>query len=1580
MSSAIPSGGGGGGGDAKSVASSKRCDLQSLVPQSKLETSIFNVSLLISQQIKDRNPFWTWVFTIVEDLQLLSFSLSTSLHPGLPTPVSLGLTLYLVPDSSNYTQYRFADGILVIILLATFALFGLAVVLMHTRTQVPTPFIWLLAHLHCALSTVLVIPTTQLLVTGLNCFNNGLLPGSMVECTSPTHVPFLVFNALVLVVYAPLAVGGLLLVLDASPSSTHPLAQPFGKVDARGKAARIAIAIAKVLLADLPSEGFKIAFLAFTLVGLGWMAVGLIHNQPYYDERMTHLRSAFAVGAMLAVATTLLVRIGVEGDPADWWILVLPTTLLGCILGALASHNAAKRQVIRTIALWKTLRPNSAITENLTMPAPSPTVGDASGPSKTLERCPFYNTPTVSQLMNPPPKVVPIPFPTIQTDTGTGTASRVLLYSSNPIAPPSPPTPRSGRVTRSDTFVPSSSRTSTPMGSSIIKPPSDNKSRSAQQLSSSARPPPRASSPPLAVAPDPNAMATRILQSLRQQGRRRSSIDSRARFPLLSEPPVMDSPYSTISPQPAHQQRRTSDSILGTSSTIVDPGHRTANATLSLVSHIVNPQVRDAHSHHQHKCTKAGDLTGQRIHKSPSIDTLTAVLEHRTPPRTNVFDSPSHVEVTIRFVRTYPTTKQLTVGFQLLERGLAEFPNDPHLLLVAIAYLSEFYGAEGQQAADLILRTLRETKCQRDMPLDLRYLLFVQDKRMAMAVTLGQMQGGGVRDRSAALDPRLKLVKRLHLMGLVMLRDVWEAIRQGSGVGVMSEAIARLAEYQASVEDGYQKLLARYPKEKQLLRAYASWLYWGQANQVAAAAVLDVAEEVETLESRVQAVAVPPSIPPSPTSQQVYELGQPTHSWDPPIKPAGAVAKKAIALGILSGHKHDDPYAEHGANLTLGNSVNFRSAGSLEQHQFSGVIQPPPPLESHDSFATSGTGGGGHDPITGAPLTGSQTSGTSAARTQRKKTALRKRVGQAIEEPLNQTRSLALSWLVFVGSVVVGFVLCHNLYFKTTRFLATEFAVARDVRRECRSIIENTRLMTFESLPTGTRRGFSTALNATRKATTSLLRDFLPTLVRSYQQLPRDVIPTRRVFLKRVVNNVTDFQPLLATPMDAVDLIAQAGAIASGFPSTSSLLPPMYDTIPELGVLVHHLPELLDMSGMFRSMFFGEYQEALRNDLSLLLVSGCVSLGLLAAGMGVVYWVVLGRYFEGERRVMRMLMKVPKRDAGEIVTSLEEEIENMVELTEGEDGGNDSLDLHMSSSASSSPSTAKSTKQSAGRMKRIVAQLVAFAFALSVLIFAMYFFTYMSLDQEDEMRRMALSADRRMQAALIRLYAREWMSDPMFPSGLQVQRLRGVIADLVSVHALLVNDMGGFGDQLPHLTTLPRTCATAAACGVSGPLNATLGYTLESAQLPLNLAITRLAELATDVVGGMVMYKSPDVFVTTSYFGKFQVLIYLCADMLTRLALLDTGVQDMMAARVSNGATGTVIVFALYLGAVTVGLGVGSVVVLARLKREARALAVVPYLVPPAVVSGVKGLNALLESGGATLRVADGAAAGEEEH
>ncbi|ORZ36428.1 hypothetical protein BCR44DRAFT_73304 [Catenaria anguillulae PL171] len=1536
------SGNGGGGGlsgiianqlaDYKSVTSGKRADLRALLPTTMWEKTLFQIAYLTTRDT-DFPPTLSWALTVIEDLLWFSFPFTANLHPSLPPLLVSLIDSYAV--LSDYVWFKIANAVVIATIFFTTALVGGVVVSMHRRINVPIYVLRLLRLLCALIMTALSIPFATILFMGLNCFSKGELPLMGVKCVSVEHIPFLVLSPIAIVIFLVMVVVGALTFIDSSPTSTNPLAKAHGRLDAQAAMLRLLFVLLKVNVAG--REGTPTWFyIVITTFGLMYHAQSLLTSPPYFDMKMNQFRVGMCAGAGSAMLTTFILHLTIGPDTGIWWTLMLPAAALGVWIGFYATHIYVKQYLKRTVRLWHRIVKEetlSVIGGESTITTPNQSTGAA---------------------VNKPPSVA--------GGSVTRTANTGLSFS-----------------------VKSPSFTRTGAGS-------DNNLNSSGGNLPAADP----SSPPTAgggaVYGRESTISTQVMSSLsRGMQRARTTSNSAA---LNS---AVDGVHASMSRQ-------------GSRTNAAAGRANTSQSNLEDASNINN------------------------LLKATSLDLLTAVMERQPKRRMHVFDSPAQVEISIRFIRENPTQRQISLGLQLLERGLLEFPRNSQLLLLAASYLSSYYGVEGERAAEQVIQVLQTGKIA--VPMDVRFLIFCRERSL-------RAQGVHVLD-TAAVDTLMREVRSLHLKSLYSVRDAWEAIRTGASANVLADVVARLAEYQSGADACYRKLLDKNQHDRQLLRLYSQYLMWVCADQVRAAQILEHADELEINESRhpmgairghqssferpilgnesspfSMASAMPPSVMGSgivkasaileggdASPGESNEVVNSEHDDHAPIKER--ITLNDVGPQTGSGHTGKEGSRAKSSMLVPINQVAFYTRKSMEKlvsaaksKKEGGAVgggsilytrekqgdahacnkmhdSPSQSLEpslhhlhhpggkhQHDGHQVPSANISRNNSETGPHGMGysaSDTSGTSASRAMRRKMAKRRLLAERVASPLNRVGYFNFSAALFAISVCVGFFLCMSLFVSTTRFLNGEFETARNARRACRAAAESVRFMVHSNL-VGSRTNFASAVRDANSSVAELMTQQIPVLTRYYGSLAIEV-PKFRLYLRLVSNDTIDYSGIDVSPLEAVVRIAQMTTLALGF-NYGELRPEVVNRMPDLSWLVENMSDVFFTVRQLSYVLVDSYKATLQWNTIYLTICAVTSGVLLIVCVWVCYKSVFQRYFSGEATVHALLGQVNRRSAANLVTTLEEEIELFREVIdlEGEEGLEDASDLKFSSGIADDKAVRYHRKH------KYLSLLLWCAVIFGVLIGSMYAITITSLNREADLKRMVYSTDRRNLASLLRIYSREWTQTLAtdIPKTTLVRYMRGVITDISFIHESLVNDPGGLSDMLPELTVLPRSCAAASSCtaAINRP---EIGYTRAMSELPLNTAMYRLIETAIEVTNAMTVTGSHVGFASSPAAPKLELMLAISSDLTSRLSALDVGIQKILNDRVIASSFICVVVFVVFVVLLVVAMGALFWIALRKLRREARALTTLLYLLPQQILTQSPELSTFIESGGLTLR------------
>ncbi|KAI9222530.1 hypothetical protein BC828DRAFT_21505 [Blastocladiella britannica] len=490
------------------------------------------------------------------------------------------------------------------------------------------------------------------------------------------------------------------------------------------------------------------------------------------------------------------------------------------------------------------------------------------------------------------------------------------------------------------------------------------------------------------------------------------------------------------------------------------------------------------------------------LRRGTGAEAMAAAFEKPKPKITNVFTSPAQVEISVRFVRSNPGPKQTALGLDLLERGLAEFPADPLMVLLAVAYLSAYYGPDGVRAADALMARLGSFA--HALPLDIKFLAFSRERA-------ARDMGAHVLDR-AAMDALERDMRMHHMYALYLVRDVWELIRTAALPEQVSAAVGRLAVHANGAGATYAKLLERNPRDKNLLRSYAQFLTYIDADTNKAAQVLQEAEDVEYAQSR----ATHQNHRPSLSMERRASAAESEHDL-----PAPRAAPELMPSPV--DHEIPDAAPSH-AKMVEAPTGNNKIAFSAHATEFTS--------DAVEYFGKVGK-------------LGSDTSGTSASKIQRQKQMLRLAVTDRVLQPLYATQPLYFAVLVTLATCAAGFIVCRGLFTATVNTLAVVFDHARQTRIQAVNIIDDIRGIVYANI-LNDRDMFNTYYGGLVASVYDMVTRRLPNVMASQATLTT-APPTFRMFQAQQLKGVNDFAAVSLNGLQTAQKVVLAGKMVLGY-------------------------------------------------------------------------------------------------------------------------------------------------------------------------------------------------------------------------------------------------------------------------------------------------------------------------------------------------------------------------------------------------------------------------------------------------
>ncbi|KAI9152511.1 hypothetical protein H9P43_009302 [Blastocladiella emersonii ATCC 22665] len=1455
------------------AGASARSLTRTLLPVNAIEESVFRAAYITTSD-NELPPLFSWILTILEDVQWLSFAWNTELMHGVPWVLAAVIepTRFL----TTYASFSAANVVALFLVFTVTSLFALVSYSMHQQKKLPIALLRFLRVLATLLMTVCSIPILTLLVGGLHCVgpNGGTLAGFNVPCTSATHLPLLIFDVLGLVVFIPLTLTGALVFLDNSPTSSSPLARAHGRIDFLAIATRIALVFLDVFRTDIAGDAAgRLAFLALASAGLAYLATIFASRQPYFSAAMTTLRVAMLASASATMLATLVVLAVGAGD--EWWLATVPVAAVALAVGALVARWYATHYLARTIRFWHRVCRAEAGMNGAAEGEEAGSLGLAALIREKAAEAAAAN----------------------DDDGGAGSdedgGGKRLDGSSDPPCPV---------ILHTRPSVSSEAGTTAAEHHHVHKP---NLPAIVASHTSLRAPPPR--SPP--------------------QQRRLSSAKLAAVTP--PNPPKLFS-----------------DLLAGT-----------------------------------------------------STDALNIIDERKPRHRTRVFDSPLQVEACLRFLRKNPTPRQVALGLQLLDRGLLEFPHDPLLQLLAATYLAAYYAADGGTAAAAdLLRELRSSTAtangkpgnphggrRRRVPMDVRFLVYAYDRA-------SRAEGAHVLDR-AARDALARDAAESHIAALAALRDFWDAVRNAAPVAALALVIERLAVAQARAGETYVLLLEKH-RDKNVLRAYAQFLGSVAADQVRAAQILEVADEIEQQETRARTAMGSQGGGAGAggrTEPWTRSTGSLNHG---PL--AGRIATTGGSLPKVS------PSSANGPSSSADRLAPLPPRAAAALVRTDGPSPPPPPSELSarpraasfaqvDTYFPPHDGSGEPHPAELSYEAGSHTlreyaasagSGTSSSRASRQRTHARRMLLERVSRPLHQAWRVAVASFLFLASVAAGFATCWA-FFKSTGFVLDTYSAVRSARTASLLIVEMVRTMVYANVVASPTK-FATALNSLKTSGLPVVTNGLPVLAQLEASTAASGLASAkfRVYLARLAPPlIADMVAADQTSLEIVKSVLTAGNLALAYPY-AALTPDVFATIPTFRFITDNL---VPVFGAIRTLSQGsitQYFVLVENATNQIAACLTASLVLLVVVVAVFHHSVVLRFFANESRVLRLVRALPRSAASAMLTQVEEEMETFREVALGDDDDDDpgipaaSVDYRVGGSGSGAGGSGGGGSGGGApgngqRSRKYQLVTLGAATVAAAVVAGMFAVPLQSMSLQMDMQRLMWSSERRFNTITSRVLSLEYFSTQSPIQNLTlVGYMRSAVYDLAANHKNLLDDTNGLQVSLPAHTVWPRDCVgTPTLCpGVTDQPE--IGWTRAVASQPMDTEISQFIDVLTRVGDAMANSATVPRDTNGTAARSWQLALAMSTDVQNRLTAIHTAIKDMMAARVADSMAVTAAMFGaacIVSCAGLVGVYLGIVV---RLRREAVALTAVLYLIPPAVVAkDAPGLAKLLESGGAQLEL-----------
>ncbi|KAI9175685.1 hypothetical protein H9P43_006049 [Blastocladiella emersonii ATCC 22665] len=1009
-----------------------------------------------------------------------------------------------------------------------------------------------------------------------------------------------------------------------------------------------------------------------------------------------------------------------------------------------------------------------------------------------------------------------------------------------------------------------------------------------------------------------------------------------------------------------------------------------------------------------------------------SLDALNVIKEQPPKRRTQVFDSPLQVELCLRLIRDEPTPSQIAAGLSLLERGLMEFPDDPLLVLLAAMYLSSYYGEIGEHSAAELMFDLHTTARSGGIPIDVRFLVYVRER-------VARDRGAHVLDQTL-LESLEREARAHHLQALSSVRTMWEAVRTSAPVAQLCDAIEQLAIHQSGAAKCYRKILDRSPRNKNVLRAYAQFLQCVEADPNKAAQVLELAEEVELMETqrRSNGATLPVLDQGCLRSALSLNSGSMIDSNDA-LASTNSLPAKTQDNSLPAKTQGDSQPAESASEspdrLDLVTSRPLAPARSRELNREERESESPwhPQQQQQPERKYQGAGetqnqvnfSNGIKRSTMSPLTPasamsygggamaaratSDTSGnsrTSTSKVQRQKIQMRALLVKRISAPARRNWQLTVLGGVYLACLAIGFFACVSFFSQTSDLINNQFENARIARTSAVSVVQSMRSLVAVpgaiAIPgggggwgggggngTGSGTGAGTGSGTNNSA------------ARSYNR----TLDTLRNTTTLVMNTVL---PALSTQASSSDQVvprfrayrvhAQADNSSTNYiPEDLSPLDALVAVVQAASLaLAYTVPSSLTVArfmSIVELRFIVENLTPIFNALRALPQSGLDRYldlvksnfaFMVATAVGTLVFLVLTVAYV-YHSVFRAFLSYERRALSllrgipkRIASAMVTQIEEELESFRGVTETDDAHEADVDRAALDTLSDQHGRFTSGANRMRFLALVHAIvALAIGGTVFAMFAVAMQSTYLEADMVRMVQSNDRMFFSGVLRTYMREYYSQDKTISLVSVVRSsRGALLDLVKTHTALVSDENGLNAMLPSLTVHPRNCTVARVCGNDDKPQ--FGFPAASASTPLNAQISRLAATTDYFLGAITVNTTANITVTSgTAYQTYQLATILQQDVAARLTTLDAAIQDLLNARIAQAQALCIITFvASVLLSGTAVFGLWAIG-LRRLRREARTLAAVLHLVPPDTLRECPHDTVEVESLGASLPLAD---------
>ncbi|KAI9222600.1 hypothetical protein BC828DRAFT_437483, partial [Blastocladiella britannica] len=413
---------------------------------SAFEKTIFDVAYICTHD-NDFPPRASWLLTILEDLQWLSFVFSQELFEDVPFWIAA--VTEPVRLLTNYEGFSIAN-VIALILVFTSALMIMGVsYLMHKEAKVPIWTLRLLRWLATLILTVFSIPIVTFFIGGVDCL--GRLAHYGVSCSTIPQLPLTVLDALGLVLYIPLLVVGSLVFIETSPTSTNPLAKAHGRVECAAVTFRILFVILQQVLLPMGNAATW-CYLVLVSAGFAYLFWLKSSSLPYFDVRTNMLRSGMCLAAGFSAAAAMILKAAISPSSNDagmhgWWPMLIGAAALGLVTGAWVTRWKTGHYLSTTVRVWHRIRRAEEAEARKAVAADQISLDGGKGGLSSTSSLPLSGG-DQTKIAQPPSLAYKARPPVTTTTLGSAPAT---LPSQANASPPSPPAPstlglRSGSI------------------------------------------------------------------------------------------------------------------------------------------------------------------------------------------------------------------------------------------------------------------------------------------------------------------------------------------------------------------------------------------------------------------------------------------------------------------------------------------------------------------------------------------------------------------------------------------------------------------------------------------------------------------------------------------------------------------------------------------------------------------------------------------------------------------------------------------------------------------------------------------------------------------------------------------------------------------------------------------------------------------------------------------------------------------------------------------------------------------------------------------------------------------------------